>query len=235
MRPPPPPHQRHSAALPHEKIQTIMGTGKSISYHSNSYRVPATSQEAVTLPAESHAEQIRHIHATTSHCATPPATLPHVSIVDSPPSCERERTLLRCITRIMDTPSPAMCAPTFRFDWSIEAAEHNWAILAEFDLDITRAITSQANSQLSIGSEFGDVNLLQPLLSYHPLWPRFLVSLLTTGDEFPLTSLPDDQRLHDLERAISRGNHMPAKLKSDAVKTLLLKEVEHGWQLPLPH
>jgi len=69
----------------------------------------------------------------------------------------------------MDTLSPGMCAPMFRFDWSTEAAEHNWTVVAQFDVDITRAITSQeANLPLSNGSESRVVNLLQPLCTGLP-------------------------------------------------------------------
>ena len=104
-----------------------------------------------------------------------------------------------------------MNTPTFRFEWSTEAANHNWAILVQFNLDITKAIASQANSPLSIGSEFRALHLLRPLLSYHPLWGRF-VTLITTGVEFPLKPLQDEQRLDDLElAAVARGNHTSGK------------------------
>jgi len=123
----------------------------------------------------------------------------------------------------MDTPSPSMQDPSFRFDWGIEAARKNWETLEKFDLNIHRAIASQAHSHTCFGSEFCKVDLLQPLLSYHPLWPR-LVTLLTMGVAFPLKPLTEDQRLKDLDLAIARWNHSSARLKSPIVKTLLLKK-----------
>ena len=103
--------------------------------------------------------------------------------------------------------------PSFRFDWSIEAARKNWETLEKFDLNIHRAIASQAHSHTCFGSEFCEVHLLQPLLSYHPLWSR-LVTLLTMGVAFPLKPLTEDQRLKDLDLAIARWNHSSARLKS---------------------
>ena len=37
-----------------------------------------------------------------------------------------------------------------------------------------------------------------------------------------------------MELAIARGNHTSAKLKHETVTILLIKEVDRGWQIPLP-
>ena len=231
-KPPPYPPPLHNPIPQHEQIQHLMG--KSPSYIDTHYcihghrDVENISTDTPIAPTENLAGDTPRYEELRE---PPPASNPADQA--SHGETHTDITRILCIQRIMETRSPTMHAPAFRFAWSHEAAVHNWEILAQFDLDIQRAITSQARSPLSIGSEFRDLHLLQPLLSYHPLWSRFAM-LLTKGVEFPLLPLTEEQRLTDLALAMSRGNHSSAKSKSDVVKKLLIKEVERGWQLPLP-
>ena len=221
--------------MPQPNNETILGKS---SYHTGGSDSDCTDHDTI-LATDVCVPDSTDTNSPDRHHDTP-RQFARIAPLPASPTIEQhtsrhtlENELLRHINCILDTPSPHMNTPTFRFEWSTEAANHNWAILVQFNLDITKAIASQANSPLSIGSEFRALHLLRPLLSYHPLWGRF-VTLITTGVEFPLKPLPDEQRLHDLELAVARGNHTSAKLKHEIVTKLLIKEVDRGWQLPLP-
>ena len=121
----------------------------------------------------------------------------------------------------------------FKFEWSTDAAEFNWAILERYNLNLHTALQHQSHTQLEFGSEFRTTKLLAPLAGHHPLWPR-LQQWIQYGAAFPLQPLHEFERISDLKLALSRGNHKSAKNNPDQVKTLLLKEVQRGWQLPLP-
>ena len=123
--------------------------------------------------------------------------------------------------------------PLFHFQWSKQAADHNWAMLQQHQLQLGPALATQSGTPLAFGSEFRQPTLLDPLFHYHPLWPRARTSLLH-GVEFPLTNLPNEQRKTELSLALRRGNHQSVKQHQAAVQTLLKREVSNGWQLPLP-
>ena len=92
---------------------------------------------------------------------------------------------------ILATPSPFQKSE-FKFHWTPGAASHNWSILETYQLDHHRALLGQAGSSLTFGSELRSIELLQPLLQDHPLWPR-LQRWLTQGEailRFPLRPLP---------------------------------------------
>ena len=140
---------------------------------------------------------------------------------------------LASIRRAVAQPSPKMSSPEFCFEWTQEAANHNWKILEKYDLDVGIALQHQAGTPLAFGSEFRTCELLEPVTSHHPLWPK-LRQWLTDGVTFPLKTLNETERMSDLNLAILRGNHKSAKIAITSVKKLLHKEVERGWQLPLP-
>lgn len=121
----------------------------------------------------------------------------------------------------------------FHFQWTPLAAAHNAAILRQFDYDIGRALRALPFSTLTPGSEFRAPHLLAPLLSRHPLWPRFL-ERITLGAEFPLTPISDADRLLDVAAALARGNHKSAQGHEAKLIDMLKDEVAYGWQLPLP-
>ena len=68
----------------------------------------------------------------------------------------------------LDVPTPA--ASSFRFEFTNEAAEHNSALMAKHDYDLTRVIASQQGTVMSYRSEFRPVDQLDPLLQHHPNW-----------------------------------------------------------------
>jgi len=121
----------------------------------------------------------------------------------------------------------------FRFDWSDDAADHNWAILRRYQLDLGAALTAQPYSALTFGSEFRPLHLLAPLLSSHPLWPRFS-ACVQDGAAFPLRDISDSDRLRAVQANLARGNHKSAQIHEQKLISMLKDEVERGWQLLLP-
>ena len=137
------------------------------------------------------------------------------------------------VSHIWEQPSPTMASPTFHFQWSAQAAAHNWDILAQHKFSLSSTLLNQQGTPLGFGSEFRHPTLLDPLLDYHPLWRRTRQTLIS-GVVFPLTPLPEDKRTTETSLVLRRGNHQAVKAHSAAVQTLLRKEVLQGWQLPLP-
>jgi hypothetical protein len=76
--------------------------------------------------------------------------------------------------------SPVPLPPSFRFEWSNAAAQHN--------MFLTQAIWTQPFSSITFSSEFQPVPILEPLCGHHPLWPC-LHQYLTCGTTCPMLPL----------------------------------------------
>ena len=76
-------------------------------------------------------------------------------------------------------------------------------------------------------------SLLAPLLSRHPLWPRFQ-DRLTRGAAFPLAPIADADRRTDLAASLSPGNHKSTRGHEQKLLEMLKEKVAKGWQLLLP-
>ncbi|KAI2496591.1 hypothetical protein MHU86_17919 [Fragilaria crotonensis] len=100
-------------------------------------------------------------------------------------------------------------------------------------LDLDAALRAQPFSALTPGSEFRPTELLAPLLSAHPLWPRFQ-ERISEGAEFPLREISDSDRLADVRANLARGNHKSARGHEAKLISMLKDEASRGWQLPLP-
>ena len=143
------------------------------------------------------------------------------------------RRLPALLRAILHSPPLRTHSVSFRLEWSDDAARHNLAVLRSFDLDLAAALAAQPFSSLTPGSEFRPAALLAPLLSAHPLWPRFF-ERITVGADFPLTPISETDRRTDLQAILSRGNHKSARGHETKLLAMLKEEVERGWQLPLP-
>ena len=101
---------------------------------------------------------------------------------------------------ILRAPSVATHPVDFRFEWTDAAARHNLSVLRRFHLDLAAAIAAQPFfSAVTPGSEFRPAALLAPLLSRHPLWPRFQ-ERVTVGAQFPLRPIDDGNRRTNLSQ-----------------------------------
>jgi hypothetical protein len=167
-----------------------------------------------------------------SHNHVPLPTIP-LPFVDSPFPPLPEGRLADALASILGAPQPMTWPTEFRFEWSTEAADHNLAVLQRHALDLDIALAAHPFSSLTPGSEFRPVELLAPLLSLHPLWPKFQ-ERISTGAEFPLREIADADRIADVNANLARGNHKSAQGHEAKLIDMLKEEVERGWQLPLP-
>jgi len=76
------------------------------------------------------------------------------------------------LQKAISTPQPTPRAPSFRFDISKEAAEHNAQLLKDTEYNLAACLGAEQGTPLQPGSEFRDPALLSPLVGTHPLWPR---------------------------------------------------------------
>ena len=200
---------------------------------SNSQIPPGTPLPLKPFPIKGSSTGTPHppVQAADSPLAT---TLKHVQSADTySMKTTDEQQLVSTMAHILRQPSQPMKASEFDFHWSPAAANHNWAVLERYDLNVHAALQNQTATQMEFGSEFRSVALLEPLAGYHPLWPR-LKQWLVDGATFPLRPLQEHDRMSDLKLALTRGNHKSATIAIDKVEGLLRKEVQRGWQLPLP-
>jgi hypothetical protein len=86
---------------------------------------------------------------------------------------------------------------------------------------------------VTVGAEFRPLHLLEPLMNQHPLWIN-AKQWLTDGVSFPMTPLPEADRIADLEAMLVRGNHQSAKKRPAILNPALQHDVEVAWMLPLP-
>lgn len=128
-------------------------------------------------------------------------------------------------------PSPTV--PSFRFEPTLAAADANFRILQTHAFDLQAALLDHPNSPLCPGSEFRPVQLLDPIFTGHPTWPRLRATLLR-GAHFPLRPPPDGTGATELSHAIRYGNHKSATANRNVLEASLLDEIKRGWQLPLP-
>ena len=115
---------------------------------------------------------------------------------------------------------------------SQEAANKKSAVLAELNYDFTLLYKKFSSSPLAPGSEFRPPQVLEPLLSRHPLWPT-VSEMLAEGLVLPLMYISSEDRQADLDIHRQRGNHKSAVENAATLKRLLLDDVIHGYSLPL--
>jgi hypothetical protein len=113
------------------------------------------------------------------------------------------------------------------------AAKYNFELLEANNFDFQHLLSGDCHSPTRVGSEFRPVPLLEPIFPGHPLWTRMRRSILH-GADFPLRPIPEEARRTDLNDALEYGNHKSALKGTAELLEMLEKEVQKGWQLPLP-
>jgi hypothetical protein len=141
--------------------------------------------------------------------------------------------LRRVLTNAVSWQAPATCPTEFAFEWSPEAAAHNFEILRKYHFDLASALDQQPYSALTIGSEFRSPSILAPIIERHPLWPK-VHQMLVSGCDYALEPLTEAERLEDIRANMLRGNHQSAKQHSNRIQEMMESEVTNGWQLILP-
>ena len=137
------------------------------------------------------------------------------------------------ITEILEQKIPPLGPSQFKFELDHDSANHNASLLELHNFDLRQAILSDGNSPLRYGSEFRPLEILEPLLKVHPLWPR-IESLIRHGSHFSATPFPTDKCLEQVNAALAYGNHKGALKHPDKLFDLLDEDVTHGFNLPLP-
>jgi hypothetical protein len=90
---------------------------------------------------------------------------------------------------IASTPTQTPTKPSFRFEFSKEAAIHNSEILEKHNFDLEAAIASDnAFTPLTLGSELRPIDQLDKLLGHHPNYPTFRQNTLH-GIDYPCEDL----------------------------------------------
>ncbi len=75
--------------------------------------------------------------------------------------------------------------------------------------------------------------MLEQLLNLHPNWERFK-NLLNNESIWPLAEISEEERIKDVEEALTFRNHKGATKKPDLLKLLVNNDIIHGFALPLP-
>ena len=140
--------------------------------------------------------------------------------------------LIPAIKEILITPLPPTNKPTFAFEPTIQAAEHNRSIIQRYG-SVDAAITAQPNTICSYESDFRPAIVLKPLMHRHPLW-RKVSTILSKGSDYPLRPISETDRKGDLTAAMKYGNHKSIQQNQDEFETHMRNEIKQGWSLPLP-
>lgn len=108
--------------------------------------------------------------------------------------------------------------------------------MAAAGFDFEQILPSYQGSTLGFGSEFRPMADLKLLLSQHPHFP-FVARILSGGMDYHFREgeeLSESERLVELAGQLQRGNHKSVLQDADKVRDLLLKDVKHGFTIPLP-
>jgi hypothetical protein len=85
----------------------------------------------------------------------------------------------------------------FKFNFSKEAANHNYSILEQFQFNLSDTLAAQSHTPLQFGSEFKPHDVMRPILENHPLW-IFTSRHLLKGATYPLHPMSDMDRYEDI-------------------------------------
>ncbi len=141
--------------------------------------------------------------------------------------------LLQAIQEIASTPSPTPTASPIHFDISPEHLVSNTQLLEHADYDITRLLAQHQHTTLGFGSEFRPIEQLRRVIGNHPHFGE-LVSILENGMSYRYShEISEEARKCEVQAMLLRGNHKSAEDESEQAKRLLLKDVHHGFSLPV--
>jgi hypothetical protein len=149
-------------------------------------------------------------------------------------SHEPPLSFLHNLRQVAAASVPTPAAPPFQFDTSDSALRHNEALLRAAHFNLEALLSTHQNTTLGYGSEFRPVEQLRSILGSHPHFTALEVILRNGMDYRFHTQLSEPERTAELTEMINRGNHKSADDEPSVVNKLLLKDVTHGFSLPLP-
>jgi hypothetical protein len=131
----------------------------------------------------------------------------------------------------MDVPTPAWSL--IHFDIHPTALHHNSSLLADCNYNFAQFLNLHPATTLSPRLEFCPLAQLSLLLGPHPNFPE-LAKMVTTGMPYHYKiELSETACATEVRAMLAWGNHKSAKDKPAAVNQLLLKDVSHGFSVPI--
>jgi hypothetical protein len=140
------------------------------------------------------------------------------------------------ILTLMQSQPPTPSIPPFRFGTTPPELAHNARVIEAAGFDFDQLLPLHQGSTLGFGSEFRPVEDLKPLLAKHPLF-TFVAKILSEGMDYEYhvgKQLTESERLVEMSGQLQRGNHKSVGDEIEKVRTLLTKDVTHGFTVPLP-
>jgi hypothetical protein len=135
--------------------------------------------------------------------------------------------------RIVDaTPVPVPARPTVIFDTTEAALLHNTNLLARLDFDFEAFMAANAGTTVGYNSEFRPLDQTESVFGRHPHF-GFCREIAVSGMDYRFsTHITEAERLDELGKTLSRGNHKSAESELPVAARLLGKDVRHGFSLP---
>jgi hypothetical protein len=141
--------------------------------------------------------------------------------------------LLDAVREVAAAVVPAPGAPVARLDISDESLEFNSRLIESYGNDFEAFLSDQVGTTMSYGAEFRPIDQLKRVLGTHPNFV-FFRSILENGMPYHFTrDLSEEERVIELKLQLARGNHKSAKEKWSEASDLLLKDVVHGFSMPV--
>jgi hypothetical protein len=142
--------------------------------------------------------------------------------------------LLEAIKSVYNTHTPTPTAPPVRFRTDAKSVSYNDDLLASHDYNMESLIRLATGSTMDPSSEFRPVDQLGGIFSEHPNY-KFVRNMVKEGMDYVfLTELDEDQRIHEMEANLTRGNHKSVTDHQDHLVRLLDRDADYGFAMPIP-
>ena len=119
------------------------------------------------------------------------------------------------------------------FNTNEASLEFNDSLFPNFRCDIQKSMASQKLNLMSLGSEFRVPLLLAPLLCGYPYWSN-LKHMISYGVTCDFKEITEEDRVHDMELAIYRGNHKSTTDNLRYFDNLVADDIKVGSHVPIP-
>ena len=141
---------------------------------------------------------------------------------------------MKTIKQIISTTFKELRPPVFSSKRTQEVSLQNNTILDAFNINLGEALESQQGSPLDYGSELWDTTGISKLIHHHEDRDK-IIDIIQKYSQYQLSPIEEATRKSNLSAMILRRNHKSAKTKLNAavLEKSMVKEVKHGWDLPL--
>ena len=140
------------------------------------------------------------------HSESSPTVIREPSIPHFVENCWFPVNLIKICKNVIKSPPKKMPPSAFNFEPSSLEAAKNWRVLETFELDFSKVLKAEKDSQLVYSSKCKDITLLELIFKNHPPWSK-MKSHLSRGSSYPLTLISKEEERRYLEEAFNFGNH----------------------------